>query len=115
MDVGKLFGFDGRIGRGGFWLITIVTTLAYIVGYLLLPRGTAGVAIGLVLMLISFVVSLATQTKRWHDRNKSGWWWLISFVPLVGGLWALIELGFLGGTPDSNRFGMPSSGDPRVA
>lgn len=115
MDVGKLFGFGGRIGRGGFWLISIVVMLAQIVGFLLTLRGSAGVAIGIVLILVGTVVSLATQTKRWHDRDKSGWWWLISFVPFIGGPWMLIELGFLGGTPGANRFGLPESGDPRVA
>ena len=112
MDVGKLFGFDGRIGRGGYWLITIVTSLGYIVGFLLLMMGSVGLVLGGVLFLVAFLVSFATQTKRWHDRDKSGWWWLISFVPF-GGLWMLIELGFLGGTPGANRFGLPSSGDPR--
>jgi uncharacterized membrane protein YhaH (DUF805 family) len=114
MDVGKLFGFGGRIGRGGFWLISIVMMLAQLVGFLLFPRGSVALTIGVVLFFGSYVVSLATQVKRWHDRNKSGWWWLISFVPLIGGPWMLIELGFLAGTLGPNRFGLPDSGDPRV-
>jgi len=43
--------------------------------------------------------------KRYHDRDKSGWWILILFIPLVGFIWFLIELGCLPGTPGPNRFG----------
>ncbi len=43
--------------------------------------------------------------KRYHDRNKSGWWVLIVFVPVIGGLWYLIECGFLRGTPGPNNYG----------
>jgi uncharacterized membrane protein YhaH (DUF805 family) len=43
--------------------------------------------------------------KRYHDRNKSGWWILIVFVPVIGGLWYFIECGFLRGTPGPNTYG----------
>jgi uncharacterized membrane protein YhaH (DUF805 family) len=49
--------------------------------------------------------SLAIQTKRWHDRDKSGLWILIGFIPIVGPLWAFVECGLLPGTPGSNQFG----------
>lgn len=45
------------------------------------------------------------QIKRWHDLDKSGWWVLINFIPIVGGLWCLVECGFLKGTVGPNRFG----------
>ena len=47
----------------------------------------------------------AITTKRWHDRGKSGWWSLIAFVPIIGGLWLLIELGFLGPDEYVNEYG----------
>ena len=47
----------------------------------------------------------ALATKRWHDRDKSGWWSLIAFVPVIGGFWMLIELGFLGGSAGGNSYG----------
>lgn len=50
-------------------------------------------------------ISLAVSVKRWHDRGKSGWWVLIGLIPLIGGIWALIETGFLPGDPGTNRFG----------
>jgi uncharacterized membrane protein YhaH (DUF805 family) len=40
------------------------------------------------------------MVKRWHDRGKHGYWVFINLIPLVGPIWALIELGFLGPTDD---------------
>jgi uncharacterized membrane protein YhaH (DUF805 family) len=50
-------------------------------------------------------VGLAVQVKRWHDRNKSGWWVLVGFIPYIGGIWQIIECGCLRGTEGENRFG----------
>jgi uncharacterized membrane protein YhaH (DUF805 family) len=62
--------------------------------------------------LASIVISLATSAKRWHDRNKSGWWILIGLIPVIGWLWSLIECGFLPGTDGPNTYGWPDSGSP---
>jgi len=50
-------------------------------------------------------MSLAVFAKRWHDRNKSGWWSLIILVPFIGSIWALVECGCLPGTEGPNRYG----------
>jgi uncharacterized membrane protein YhaH (DUF805 family) len=57
------------------------------------------------LMLPVLIVGIIVQIKRWHDRDKSGWWVLINFIPIVGGLWSLVECGFLKGTDGPNQFG----------
>ncbi len=49
--------------------------------------------------------ALALSTKRWHDREKSGWWNLILLIPIIGGLWFLIDCGVLPGTDGTNNFG----------
>ena len=59
--------------------------------------------------LLSFVISvwigLAVQVKRWHDRNKSGWWALLNLIPVIGQIWILIECGIFRGTKGDNQFG----------
>jgi len=40
-----------------------------------------------------------------HDRDKSAWWMLIILIPFVGGIWYLVEVGFLKGTEEQNQFG----------
>lgn len=110
------FSFKGRIGRQTFWLSIII---ANAIGYglsLVLSSGLTGSntsdatiiingVLSLVLLIVLIWVNLATQVKRWHDLDKRGWWVLINFVPIIGGLYALIELGFVKGTTGTNRFG----------
>ena len=66
----------------------------------------AGFMIAIVVLILLFLwPTLCVYAKRWHDRNKSGWWTLIALVPIVGGIWMLIECGLLRGTRGDNRFG----------
>jgi uncharacterized membrane protein YhaH (DUF805 family) len=60
----------------------------------------------LIVSLLFLYPTYAVTTKRWHDRGKSGWWSLIVLVPIIGELWALIELGFLGGDEGANHYGV---------
>jgi len=108
-----LFSFEGRIRRSTYWLYYIVLTVVFMVPFVILG-GSAGEngepsSAALIFLLVAMVplvwMQLAIAVKRWHDRDKSGWWVLISFVPFIGGLWYLIECGFLQGTQGPNRFG----------
>jgi len=54
--------------------------------------------------LVTVIPILAVSVRRLHDSELSGWWVLIGFVPLVGGL-VLLWLMALEGTPGSNRYG----------
>ena len=67
-----------------------------------LPSIIASTAIVALGVLVTWI-SLAVAVKRYHDRDKSGWWLLIVFVPVIGGLWYLIECGFLRGTDGHNN------------
>ncbi len=102
-----LFKFDGRINRGKFWL---GVAILYVVPWLLfLIAGAVNSSFLWVLVSLLMIVliwpGLAISIKRWHDRGKSGWWILIGLIPLVGPIWALIETGFLPGTPGPNQYG----------
>ena len=50
-------------------------------------------------------IVLALGVKRWHDRGKSGFWTILSFIPVIGWTWQIVECGFLEGTSRANRFG----------
>ncbi len=102
-----LFSFQGRISRRSYWLFALLT-LPFIALVMLINRNAGNPPLqgpGALLSLLLLWPSLAVQVKRWHDRDKSGGWVLITLIPLIGGLWALIENGFLPGTAGSNRFG----------
>jgi uncharacterized membrane protein YhaH (DUF805 family) len=106
-----LTSFDGRINRAKFWaaigvMLAIAIVLSIIDGLLGLTMGTSGLGVlSGIWSLISIYVGIAVYAKRWHDRDKSGWWTLIVLVPFIGGIWLLVECGFLPGTPGPNRYG----------
>ena len=101
------FSFDGRIGRQDFWLRYVLPYLGMLFVTVLFTsiNENAGSTLSLIFSLIAIWPSLAVIAKRWHDRNKSGWWILINIIPIVGSIWALVENGFLRGTVGPNRFG----------
>mgnify|MGYP001608271022 CR=1 FL=1 len=119
-----LFSFQGRINRAKFWLVHIAMDVVFIIlmgiGFgsaalssgdpdaAMAAAGTTGI-ISLLLCIPLVWIGLAISVKRWHDRNKSGWWTLIGLVPLVGWIWLLVELGFLRGTAGNNDYGAMSS------
>ena len=114
IDFGHLFfGFDGRINRGKYWagVLTLAVIQAIVAG---VARDSAGTGLAIWYALVVLVLIwpyLAIAVKRWHDRDKSGWWVLIALIPIIGWLWALIETGFLLGTDGPNQYG-PNPLDP---
>ncbi len=100
------FSFQGRIGRQTYWLKYALPTTAALIAAIIID--TAAGASGLLYLLVSLVVlipSLAGAVKRLHDRDKSGWFYLIILVPLAGPVWFFIDAGCLPGTQGQNRFG----------
>jgi uncharacterized membrane protein YhaH (DUF805 family) len=79
------------------------------------PAGSGGimaVIASLVMTILSVAIffgwfwcSIAIGAKRCHDRGRSGWFQLISLIPVVGVLWLFVDLGLLRGTEGENRFG----------
>lgn len=111
--------FSGRASRSEFWTfalgcLLISMILDRISDALGLP-ATIGETAPLVLafQLAFLVPGIAVTTRRLHDTNKSGWWQLIDFVPLVG--WLVLLL-FLTAAPTTgtNRFGSNPHGDPAI-
>lgn len=112
-----LFSFEGRIPRRQYWagfgIQMLFGAAGAIIFFTLLWRSTSSLApLAYVLLaplgIMLFWIGLAVGIKRWHDRDKSGWWVLIGMIPYIGGIWQLIECGCLRGSEGDNRYG----GDP---
>jgi len=100
-----LFSFEGRINRAKYWgygvLIVVVMLIALAIDFAI--TGQAGVFY-LIVSVVTFWPDIAIAVKRCHDRDRSGWFVLVSLIPIVN-LWYIVEIGFLKGTTGSNRFG----------
>jgi uncharacterized membrane protein YhaH (DUF805 family) len=108
----ELLTSTGRATRATFWkFYGVFYGLIFLMGFFTSdkePPDGLTIVLGLILFPL-MLVGIIVQIKRWHDRDKSGWWVLINFIPCIGHIWTLVECGFLPGTPGDNRFGP----DPR--
>ena len=90
--------FTGRARRAEYWNFVLMNFLIYL-GLILLAFLTAFV-IGpwfAMLLYIAYafgiiIPSLAAVVRRLHDIDKSGWFFLVSFIPLAGPIWLLVML-----------------------
>lgn len=102
--------FSGRSRRMEYWSFTLALFLL-MVGIFLVqdllgvdPDSDIAAIPVMLLVLGTFVPSLAVLVRRLHDQDKSGWNVLWYFFPFIGSLIVLVFL-FLNGTQGENRFG----------
>jgi len=84
--------FSGRARRKEFWMSTLVNLLILIalkVVDTLMGTVDRATNIGFVSTLYMLAVALpfiGVSVRRLHDTNRSGWWYLIIAIPLVGAI-----------------------------
>ncbi|WP_404954173.1 DUF805 domain-containing protein [Streptomyces sp. 147326] len=97
--------FSGRARRQEYWMFFLFNVAALIVVSILdAVIGTSPWLYALY-ALGTFLPNLAVTVRRLHDTDKSGWWVLISFVPLVGFIWLIVLLA-TGGNDQPNQYGV---------
>lgn len=101
------FNYQGRARRKEYWYYILVASIIILIGFTLdgildTPDTLSGLA-GFIL----FFPSLAVTIRRLHDIGRSGWWYLISAIPLIGSLillfWNCQET-----SPETNQWGVPA-------
>ncbi|WP_407330658.1 DUF805 domain-containing protein [Enterovibrio sp. 27052020O] len=105
-----LFSFEGRMRRRDYWLYS-VPVLVMVLPTFFYQGGNAVLdVLSIAISLFAIYASIALNIKRLKDRNKSPWWLVVTFLPLIGPIFALVELGILDGTPGPNQFGPDPKG-----
>lgn len=119
----KYVTFSGRARRSEFWFWLLFAIIAAVVAALLdamlfpammdvqtdVADGVASVSaqggpISALVTLGLLLPGLAMQIRRLHDVDRSGWWVLLAFIPLIG-IIVLIVWWCTEGTRGPNRFG----------
>ena len=93
--------FNGRSRRKEYWMFMLLQAI--------IDNGPGALAwvvfaIMVIVMLAMVVPSIAVSVRRFHDQGKSGWFYLISLVPYLGGFIVLVFM-CLEGTPGPNEYG----------
>ncbi|AWH84605.1 DUF805 domain-containing protein [Flavobacterium album] len=85
--------FSGRARRSEYWYFILFNLIFLIALYVLaMLIGTIGMALYGIYALATFVPGLAVAVRRLHDINKSGWYYFVVLIPIVGGIWLLVLL-----------------------
>jgi uncharacterized membrane protein YhaH (DUF805 family) len=99
----NILTFNGRASRSAYWWVFLFLVIIAIVVDII--GAVSGIrALNYLADVVVFVVSLALQVRRLHDTDRSGFWWFIGLIPLIGTI-VLIVFDCLPGTPGPNKFG----------
>jgi uncharacterized membrane protein YhaH (DUF805 family) len=100
--------FGGRSRRKEYWMFTVFNILLSIAALLIDRLAGFGIEdngpVGIVVSLGLLVPGLTVWVRRLHDIDRSAWWVLLIFIPIIGWI-ALLVFACTEGTQGSNRFG----------
>ena len=110
----KYANFNGRARRKEYWMWTLYCTIVYLFAMVLdnvlglnfelfgqdLGYGWLYVTIG----ITHLIPGLGIVVRRLHDVGKSGWFYLIILIPLIGFIWILV-LFCTEGDKEDNKWG----------
>ncbi|MEH6582287.1 MAG: DUF805 domain-containing protein [Halioglobus sp.] len=112
----KYATFSGRAPRSEFWWYTLAILLftlflGLVEGIVLAPMlgfelfsQELGQPLRLIAALAFMLPSLAVTVRRLHDIDRSGWWYFVMLIPLVG-VCVLLYWEVQPGTDGQNQYG----------
>ena len=104
--LGKYAVFAGRARRKEYWMFllfnmifSVVAIVAdnlfgstFIFGDGYYKTSTIYGWIYLIYILATFLPGISVFVRRMHDIGKSGWWFFIFFIPIIGWIWGMVLL-----------------------
>ncbi len=102
--------FSGRSRRKEYWyFVLFVVIISIVLGMIdgllgTYHRSTGAGLLSSIFSLAVLIPSIAVSVRRLHDIDRTGWWVLISLVPLVGWI-VLLVFHLQDSTPGPNRYG----------
>lgn len=96
--------FSGRALRMEYWMFFLFNfIIAFVLGFIEAAAGGPGV-LGSLYGLAVLIPGIAVSVRRLHDTNRSGWWLLISLIPLIGTIVLLVFM-VQDSQPSENQYG----------
>lgn len=102
--------FSGRARRSEYWYFTLMSAIIAIILAVIdnttgLTFGSASNGIlGTIYGLAVLLPGLAVAVRRLHDVGKSGWFFFIILIPIIGAIWLLV-LFCTDGEQGTNKYG----------
>ena len=106
--------FSGRARRSEYWYWTLWVALIGAVDAVIeqvILKDSYHYVSSAILGLIFLLPTLAVSVRRLHDTDRSGWWYLIQAVPVIGGIVLLVF--FVQDSGPDNRYGPSPKAEAR--
>ena len=103
----ELFCAKGCYTRWQYWRITLITFVIWALFglYIVLANSNGNeipdenvivtVALVMFVLLPLVYINIVTSIKRFHDTNKSGWFYLLALIPYLGSFVLLVMNGLM--------------------
>jgi len=108
--INKYFDFTGRARRSEYWWFILAV---YVVDVILTALGRKIGIFNVLASLVSLALlipSLAVNWRRMHDVGRSGAWFFINFLPIIGNIIYLV-FAVQDSQPGSNQYGPNPKGN----
>ena len=109
--------FEGRARRQEYWMFALINAIISLTlfGLAVVFLGALNNDTGATLAMLFYAMyglyslfilipGIAVTVRRLHDIGKSGGWFFIGFIPLIGGIWLLVLLA-TDSQPEENEYG----------
>ncbi|MGZ5314064.1 MAG: DUF805 domain-containing protein [Solirubrobacterales bacterium] len=103
--------FDGRASRPAFWWWLLFVVLVSIAANIIDAGIFEGTVLTWIVGLALFLPGLSVSIRRLHDTNRTGWWVLISFIPIIGFI-VLLVFYIQESDAGENQYGPPPPAAP---
>jgi len=98
--------FNGRASRRAFWWWVLFALLVNVAANLTWRASDSTLPL-LIIWLGLLLPNLSVSVRRLHDTNHTGWWVLLSLIPLIGLLFLVLIFFIDEGDETENRYGPP--------
>ena len=99
--------FSGRARRKEYWFFTLVQFIILVITQIIDAILSTDFVFYAIAALVLFIPSLSAAVRRLHDTGRSGWWFLIALIPLIGTILLIIWLA-TETKPENNQWGQPA-------
>lgn len=101
--------FSGRAARTEFWMFALFNLIASVILTLVDSVLGVGALLSSLYSLAILLPSLGVGIRRLHDTGRSGWWYFIALIPLVG-IIVLLVFWIHDSQPGDNQYGVNQKG-----
>lgn len=102
--------FSGRSRRAEYWLAGIANFLVMILLAIVEMSLWGFPVLTILYVLAAIIPGIAMEVRRFHDTGRSGWLFLLNFIPCVGWIIVLVFM-CLNSQYGPNQYGLNPKGE----